>query len=155
MISAKFLNYLVPRCLRWAHRALIPKWEARRHRNGNLCVLDSGTTHLPLPIPLCSGEVCHLQWCVDAWHQQGSVHALTHPAPLVCLQLLRFHNEDGVMRRDSRPLQGHLATIHMPIFQIPVTRCEMSCGAYMSPIRSCPWRCILGSRRVKDIIRRY
>ena len=98
----EFLNYLVPRCLRWAHGALIPKWEARRHRNGHLCVLDSGTTHLPLPIPLCSGEVCHLQWCVDAWHQQG---------------LLRFHNEDGVMRRDSRPLQGHLATVHMPIFQ--------------------------------------
>ena len=95
----EFLNYLVPRCLRWAHGALIPKWEARRHRNGHLCVLDSGTTHLPLPIPLCSGEVCHLQWCVDAWHQQGSVHALTHPAPLVCLQLLRFHNEDGVMRK--------------------------------------------------------
>ena len=108
--------YLVLRCLRWAHGTLIPKWEARRHRNGHLCVLDSGTTHLPLPIPLCSGEVCHLQWCVDAWHQQGSVHALTHPAPLVCLQLLRFHNEDGVIRRDSRPLQGHLATIHTPIF---------------------------------------
>ena len=125
----EFLNYLVPRCLRWTHRALIPKWKARRHRNGHLCVLDSGTTHLPLPMPLCSGEVCHLQWCVDAWHQQGSVHALTSPAPLVCLQLLRFHNEDGVMRRDSRPIQGHLATVHMPIFQdeSEETRSELRC----------------------------
>ena len=147
--------YLVLRCLRWAHGTLIPKWEARRHRNGHLCVLDSGTTHLPLPIPLCSGEVCHLQWCVDAWHQQGSVHALTHPAPLVCLQLLRFHNEDGVIRRDSRPLQGHLATIHTPIFldASEEMRNELRCTYASYQVVSMALH--FGESRMKDITKRY
>ena len=48
---------------------------------------------------------------------QPSVHALLCPAPLICLQLLRFHNEDGVVQRDLRPLIGHLSTVHLPVFK--------------------------------------
>lgn len=113
----EFLHYLIPRCLRWPDDLSIPKWEARRFRDGRLCTLDSGSANLPIPLPLCQGAQCHLQWCIDGWHIQSSVHALLQPAPLVCLQLLRFHNEDGVVRRDPRPLIGHLSTVHLPVYK--------------------------------------
>ena len=149
----EFLTCLVPRCIRWLGDSVAPTWEARRFRNGRLCTLDSGPALLPIPLPLCSGEVCHLQWCVDEVHKQGSVHALTHPAPLLCLQLLRFHNEVGEVQRDSRPRKGHMTTIHVPVFQddCEATRNELQC-TQKSRIRSCPWSCTLGHRQLKGTI---
>ena len=114
-------------------------WEARRFRDERLCTLDSGPALLPIPLPLCSGDICHLQWCVDAWHMQSSVHALTRPAPLLCLQLLRFHNEVRDVQRDTRPLQDHLTTIHVPV----------------SLIRSCPWSCTTGQRQLRGTIKPF
>ncbi|CAE7307189.1 unnamed protein product [Symbiodinium sp. CCMP2592] len=104
-------------CLSWPAGYEVPSWEARRFRDGHLNVLDRGPAYLPIPIPLCTGETCHLQWCVDAWHRQSCIHALTAAAPFLCLQLLRFHNEEGRMQRDLRPLKGHMTTVHMPVFR--------------------------------------
>ena len=63
----EFLNYLVPR-IRWSIDPLNLRWEARRFCQDQLCGLDSGTAYLPIPVPLCSGEMCHWQWCVGKWH---------------------------------------------------------------------------------------
>ena len=64
-----------------------PRWEARRFRHDQLCVLGSGSAHLPIPLPICPGDVCHLQWCVDKWHAQSSVRALTSPHLLAAFTL--------------------------------------------------------------------
>ena len=55
--------------------------------------------------------------CFDQWHTQASVHALTEPAAIVCLQLQRFTGEAGAIQRDSRLLLGYQCDIHLPVFE--------------------------------------
>eukprot|EP00439_Symbiodinium_sp_Y106_P007872 s6542_g1.t1 len=63
------------------------------------------------------------------WVGQGAWHLLGCRLRRERPQYNGLVDQDGVMRRDSRPLQGHLATVHMPIFQdeSEETRSELRC----------------------------
>ena len=62
-------------------------WQARRQAP-ELRVMDTGTVcAIPLEVP--TTPQIHLQECVEGWHQQASVHALTGDPAIVVLHSLR------------------------------------------------------------------
>ena len=68
-------------------------------------------------------------WEARRFRDERLCTLVTRPAPLLCLQLLRFHNEVGDVQRDIRTLQGHLTTIHVPVFkdECEAERSELQC----------------------------
>ena len=113
---AELVTYLLPRLHQQGFQG---SWEARRHIDGVTRVTDRGTTLAPVILALHAGEQLILQSKIDQWHTQASVHALTQPTTIVCLQIQRFIREAGVMRRDHRSLLGYQCAVHLPIFDGP------------------------------------
>ena len=116
--DAELIAYLLPRLNQPGFQG---SWEARRHIDANTCATDGGTTLAPIVLALNAGEQLILQTMIDQWHAQASIHALTHPTILICLQIQRFIWEAGDMRRDYRSLLGYHCTVHMPVYDGPDT----------------------------------
>ncbi|CAE6971438.1 unnamed protein product [Symbiodinium sp. CCMP2592] len=58
-----------------------------------------------------------LQEAIDGWSAQVTArYALLTPSWLLCIQLQRFTNAEGDMRRDTRPMVMASTTVRMPIF---------------------------------------
>ena len=113
---AELVTYLLPRLNQPGFQG---SWEARRRTDDITRVTDRGTTLAPVILALHAGEQLILQTMIDQWHTQASIHALTQPTTIVCLQIQRFIWEAGVMRRDYRSLLGYHCIVHLPIFDGP------------------------------------
>ncbi|CAE7840044.1 unnamed protein product [Symbiodinium sp. CCMP2592] len=82
-----------------------------------IATLDKGPTQAPIPIALPVGPSLELQAAIDGWSAQVTArYALLNPSPMLCIQLQRFTNAEGVMRRDTRPLVVASTTVRMPLF---------------------------------------
>ncbi|CAE7203240.1 unnamed protein product [Symbiodinium sp. CCMP2592] len=100
--AAELLQYLLPR---FSHSGFNGGWEARNFVPGGIATLDKGPTQAPIPIVLPAGPSLELQAAIDGWSAQVTArYALLTPSPMLCIQLQRFTNAEGVMRRDTRPL---------------------------------------------------
>ncbi|CAE7688693.1 unnamed protein product [Symbiodinium sp. CCMP2592] len=112
--AAELLQYLLPR---FSHSGFNGGWEARNFVPGGIATLDKGPTQAPIPIALPVGPSLELQAAIDGWSAQVTArYALLNPSPMLCIQLQRFTNAEGVMRRDTRPLVVASTTVRMPLF---------------------------------------
>ncbi|CAE6958469.1 unnamed protein product [Symbiodinium sp. CCMP2592] len=112
--AAELLQYLLPR---FSHSGFNGGWEARNFVPGGIVTLDTGPTQAPIPIALPAGPSLELQAAIDGWSAQVTArYALLTPSPMLCIQLQRFTNAEGVMRRDTRPLVVASTTVRMPLF---------------------------------------
>ncbi|CAE7535527.1 Pol, partial [Symbiodinium sp. CCMP2592] len=112
--AAELLQYLLPR---FSHSGFNGGWEARNFVPGGIATLDKGPTQAPIPIALPAGPSLELQAAIDGWSAQVTArYALLTPSPMLCIQLQRFTNAEGVMRRDTRPLVVASTTVRMPLF---------------------------------------
>ena len=91
-------------------------WEARRQELGSVRVLDAGACAAAINLDLPHRNTDSvLQQLINAWHHQHTIHALTHPPPVLVLRLSRFLDT----RRGVRKHTGLVSwgpTIHVPHF---------------------------------------
>ncbi|CAE7475477.1 Pol [Symbiodinium sp. CCMP2592] len=112
--AAELIQYLLPR---FSHSGFNGGWEARNFAPGGIATLDTGPTQAPIAIVLPAGPSLELQAAIDGWSAQVTArYALLTPSPMLCIQLQRFTNAEGVMRRDTRPLAMASTTVRMPLF---------------------------------------
>ncbi|CAE6934515.1 unnamed protein product [Symbiodinium sp. CCMP2592] len=101
----------------FSHSGFNGGWEARNFVPGGIATLDKGPTQAPIPIALPVGPSLELQAAIDGWSAQVTArYALLTPSSMLCIQLQRFTNAEGVMRRDTRPLVVASTTVRMPLF---------------------------------------
>ncbi|CAE7839819.1 unnamed protein product [Symbiodinium sp. CCMP2592] len=112
--AAELIQYLLPR---FSHSGFNGGWEARNFAPGGIVTLDTGPTQAPIPIALPAGPSLELQEAIDGWSAQVTArYALLTPSSLLCIQLQRFTNAEGDMRRDTRPMAMASTTVRMPLF---------------------------------------
>ena len=89
-------------------------WESRDTSGEAPRRVDSGCLETPIILHLQAHHGA-LQECIDGWHQQVPIHALSQASPLVFLQLARYSFGDGVAVKNSQAIQiPH--TGHIPVF---------------------------------------
>ena len=77
--------------------------------------LDSGPQHLPITVVIPEGA-SSIQECIQAWHQQHTLHALGVAPPLLVLQLGRFRQRASRHVAKYRGILTLQGVVNMPCY---------------------------------------
>ena len=87
-------------------------WESRMMTNeATVVTLDKGSLLQPLTLSLQAGH-CSIQHCIDSWHAQAHLHALTRAADYLLLHIARYEG-DTVLNSHSLAFP---ALVALPVF---------------------------------------